>query len=346
MKIFTDLHHGDLYYSLKALFEDRLGWELYRPIGLDWFDEGYWHIAKPYGDARDTINQYLDIGPGDQDWDPTMRPGLLDKEDEVYYCWEPVHNYHQKAITFKQFKDMKFDVVMPTVTLHDNCYTRLQQLYQPQAKVICQMGNIHQTTSLKHVLHNAPYTPRPGQKVLYYHQELNLNLYKYVPVDTSKKAIYSMVNLLPDPHYYHGLKEGLPEVDMKAWGSSTPDGRLLGCRGVAEQMQNANIGLNVKEVIGMGHTVMGWFASGRPVITGMNKIRQYGKDLVKLFEPGVTCYDLDNGHDIAGHCTNLRQMLEPEVNIKMCEAAYARFNEVINYEEEEAQIRQFLGDIL
>jgi hypothetical protein len=344
MKIFADLHHADLYYSLKLLFEDRLGWELYRPIGYEWFHEGYWKIAEPYGNAMDTVGQYLD-DTGIGEWDARLNSDYY-KKDDIYYCWEPSHGYHQKAITFEKFKEMNFDVIMPTVALHDACYTELQRLFQPRAKVIAQMGNIHQTTNIPHVLYNVPYSPTAGQKAIYYHQEIDPNLYKYVPVDTTKKAIYSMVNLLPDAHYYHGLKEGLPEVDMKAWGSSCPDGALYGCKGVAEEMQNANMGLNSKTLIGFGHTVMGWFASGRPVITGMRKIRQYGLDLVNLFEPDVTCYDLDNGHDINGHCNNLRKMLEPEVNIKMCEQAHQRFNEVVNYGEEEAQIRKFLGEIL
>jgi hypothetical protein len=107
MKIFTDLHHNDLYYALISLFEKRLGYEVYRPIGLDWFHNGYWKIAAPYNHAMDTVRQYLDIDQTDWVNAPWHEYKQANSNyfinDEVYHVHEPIHDYHQKAITFDQF---------------------------------------------------------------------------------------------------------------------------------------------------------------------------------------------------------------------------------------------------
>ena len=44
--ILADFHHGDLFESHRLVFVDRFGWELCRPIGLEWFQEGYWGFGR------------------------------------------------------------------------------------------------------------------------------------------------------------------------------------------------------------------------------------------------------------------------------------------------------------
>jgi glycosyltransferase involved in cell wall biosynthesis len=44
--VLADRHHADLAESLLKLFEDRFGWEVYFPIGLEWADEGLWDYAN------------------------------------------------------------------------------------------------------------------------------------------------------------------------------------------------------------------------------------------------------------------------------------------------------------
>ena len=99
MNIFADLHHGDLFYSLHRLFVERLGWTLYRPIGHDWFNAGYWKIAEPYGNAKDTINQYLDINCRGYNAYTNLN-GEHYLKDGVYHIYDPRPNYYQKTITF------------------------------------------------------------------------------------------------------------------------------------------------------------------------------------------------------------------------------------------------------
>jgi hypothetical protein len=59
MRVLADFHHGSLLRSLVMLFEDRLGMELYRPIGLQWLHRGYWAISNLKGTAK----QFLDLVP-------------------------------------------------------------------------------------------------------------------------------------------------------------------------------------------------------------------------------------------------------------------------------------------
>ena len=44
MRVFADYHHSALYESLRLLFEERLDWKLYKPIGTEWYANGYWKL--------------------------------------------------------------------------------------------------------------------------------------------------------------------------------------------------------------------------------------------------------------------------------------------------------------
>jgi hypothetical protein len=348
MKVFTDLHHGDLYYSLHLLFEQRLGWELYRPIGLDWFHGGFWKIAEPYNNAMDTVGQYLAINQCGWDSEKNLN-GNNYVEDGVYYVHEPVHNYYQKAITLEKFRSMNFDIILPTIKAHDYSFERLRDMYQSQAKLVSQMGNTGQGTHLKNAMHTTPYKPEAGQNTVYYHQEIDPNLYSYIQPNSATKNIFSVTNCYPYSDIYLKYKQLIPEVNWKFHGGGCPDGGLFGAKGVGEKMREANIGWHLKPQGGLGHSAMSWMASGRPVITNMSQHRNWDKpwggDATKLFEPGVTCYDIE-GSSEQDNVAAIRHILEPEENLRMAENAYKRFHELISYDEEEKKIREFLGRLL
>jgi len=344
MKIFTDYHHGDLYFSLHLLFEQRMGWEVYRPIGLDWFHQGYWRIAEPYGNAADTINQYLAINKDGYIPYKNLN-GEHYVEDEVYHIYDPGHNYYQKAITFEKFKSMKFDLIMPTYEPHELPFTQLRTLYQKRAKMLAQVGNAGQRSRLPSIIYSSPYTAVAGQRVLAYHQEIDPALFFYTPPNPNTRKLYSVVNCLPYPDIYNEYKSQLTDVEMKAYGASCPDGVLSGADGVSKAMREANISWHLKPFGGLGHSSMGWFASGRPVITNMSQHRLTGGDALALFEPGVTCLDIEAGTR-EFNCKAIRKMLEPEENLKWSERALHRFRDIINYEREAEQMKTFLREVV
>lgn len=339
MNVFTDLHHADLYYSLHLLFEQRLGWKLYRPIGLDWFHQGYWKIAEPYGNSMDTVGQYLDIN--EDGWDQFKNlNGTHYKENGIYHAYDPTHDYYQKAITLEQFKSMKFDLIVSTIPAHDVSFSRLRDQCHPHAQVVSQMGNINQQSHLQHVLHSTPYKPNVGQNTCLYHQEIDMELYKYVPPNPDTRYIFSAVNCLPYANVYGQYKSLLEDIEFRAYGAGCPNGAVMGTKGVAAIMQQANLGWHIKPGDGFGHTAMGWFASGRPVVTKMSDVVSYGADAPWLFEPGVTCIDLDAG-SVSANCAKILAALQPENNLQLAENAKKRFHEVVNYDKEEQEIRKF-----
>lgn len=340
LKVFTDYHHGDLYFSLHLLFERRLGMELYRPIGLDWFHQGYWRIAEPYGNAQGTINQYLDINQNG--WEPYKNlNGQHFVEDGVYHVFDPGHGYYQHAVTLDKFASMQFDIIMPTYEPHEPPFQRLRDKYHPKAKMVAQMGNWGQKSSLPSVIYSAPYNPKPGQRAVYYHQEIDPALFSYSAPNPATRNIYSFVNCLPYAEIYRAYKGALPDVRMMAYGAGSPDGPVSGAAGVAEKMREANIGWHLKPFDGFGHTAMGWFSIGRPVVLAMKDVIQSGGDALALFEPGVTCLDIGSG-DMASHCASIRRMLHPEENLLWSQRVCGRFRDVVNYDREAEQIRALL----
>jgi hypothetical protein len=338
MKIFTDLHHADLYYSLHLLLEHRLKHELYHPIGMDWFTEGYWKIAEPYNNAIDTIKQFLDPD--------THTEGYVYKiEDKVYYIKAINRTYIRKAITLEKFKSMDFDIIMPSYPSHDRVYEKLRNRFQPRAKIVMQVGNIGQKTSLRNVLHSSEFKDQsPKQNCLKYNQEIDSDLFCYSPPNTDTKNIYSVVNCAPCLNIYNKYKNIIKEASWKYYGGGCPDGILIGPAKVSEKMKEANIGWHLKPLGGLGHSAKCWFAVGRPTIIRMSQHQETSKEIFRLFEPGITCIDLDAG-TVHENSKKIKQLLRPDINIKWAKRVRRRFKEVINYDEQEKQIRRFLENL-
>lgn len=343
LKVLADLHHGDLFWSLHRLFEERLGWELYRPIGLDWFEQGFWKIAEPYGNPPDTINQYLSLTS--HPWDKNVYSGDYIVEDGVYRRLNITHDYWHKAITLEKFKEMSFDLIISTYEPHDRPYEILRDTYQPKAKLIAQMGNVGQKTRLKNVLHSVPYTPQSGQHALFYHQEVDLRYWRYERPDPTTKKIFGMVNCFPYPDVYKQFKAAMSDIDMRHYGLACPDDYLVGGQAIAAKMREANLAWHLKPLGGIGHSTMGWFLTGRPLITNMSQHRSFGGEAVQLFVPGLTCIDIE-AQPFDDTIRMIRSWLDPDNNLVHAEAVRKRFDELVNYDQEEQQIRKFLENLL
>lgn len=339
MKVFVDFHHVDLYYSLHCLFEKRLGWELYRPTGLEWAETDNWTLHKFHNEPS-YANFMLDHGGVlAHDW----IPGWNYQEDEIYYLFDPTHEFFHKAVTLETFKKMNFDIIISSFEGHDYILESLRDAYHPEAKMIAHIGNFQQKTHLPNVIYSAPYEEESKNAVLV-HQELDMNYFSKtsLPKETS---IHSVVSFLPYRETYQAYKEALADIPMKAFGGKTPDGGLFGCKGVSQKMQEATIGWHLKPLGGLGHTSMGWFSIGRGVVTNLSQHRLNGSEALKFFEPGVTCIDIESYTVHEGERI-LRRYLKPENATKLGANANQRFQEMINYDEEEQAVRQFLSRIL
>src|SRR5258706_14059099 len=106
MNVLVDYHHGNLYHSLHLLFEKRLGFKLFRPIGMQWAEQGWWKVHEPYGFALDTAGQYLDIN--DKHWDSYKNlNGDYKLKDDIYHVYDPENKFQHKAVTLEKFKEMQ-----------------------------------------------------------------------------------------------------------------------------------------------------------------------------------------------------------------------------------------------
>lgn len=337
LQVFCDFHHGSLLYSLQLLFEKRLGWNLYRPIGMEWFSSGIWRLADVYPNPADTAKQYL--GTDDRHWDQYKNlNGDYKIEDGIYHVYDPVHEIHQKAITLEKFKEMPIDIVISSISAHDVTFANLIREYKPQAKHIAHMGNIYQQTDVANVMCSTK--PYPTDKyVVFYHQEFPLDIFKYEPPSQEKKII-SFVNLLPAREYYDSYKMRLPQYNMKAYGAGCPDGTITGIKAIAQIMSQSMFGFHVKPGgDGFGHIIHNWYACGRPVI--IKKSDYIDKLAGDLLIDDVTCIDLD-ARNIEENIQKIHYWSQADKHLEMCENSIKRFREVVNFDEEEKKIRLFL----
>jgi len=312
-----------------------LGWSLYRPIGFEWFDAGFWRIADAYADPKDTANQYLAIN--NDGWVPYKNMnGENYLEDGIYHCHQLSHDYYHKAITLDKFKEMKFDLIIATIPREEKVFTELLRRYQPQAKLIAQCGNTFQGSNLKYVMSSVPVEGKgytPDQDVVYYHQEISREMFYHE--SPREKKITSFVNCYPYPETYIKYKNSLPEFDFKYHGADCPDGAVAGEKAIAPMMREAMFGWHLKPWGGLGHTAMQWALSGRPVIMRSSDTdpSNRNKETEYLWEDGRTCVDLDRGC-IEENEMGIRKLADPMRIAKVCEEVDRRSKEIFNYDQE------------
>jgi len=341
MKVLTDLHHRDLFYSNHLLFEKRLGFELFRPIGSEWAKEGLWSIHEVcHNDINmGIVTQFLELDKGEN-----LTGNKSFEKDGIWNLHNDFHSFFHKCIPLNLFKETKFDIILPTHWCHYHLWKELRDKYQPQAKMVYHVGNIERTETLEHVIRSVPYPGECKTDVLA-HQELNFEIYKHVPVNTKTKKITSVTHGYMFKDEYLKYKQAMPDFEFKYYGINSPDGILNGTQEVANQMKMANIGWTTKVHGGLGHSNMGWMYSGRPVITNMSQHRLYGECALKLFEPNETCIDIESGttEDV---CKKIKEWMVPEKGNERGAAAKRRFHEVINYDSEAESVKKFLSNIL
>ena len=338
MKIFSDKHHSALAQSLKLLFEDRLGHTLYFPIGMEWSQEKWWLLHKPYDFNENTAKQYLEIKPEHK---------LV---DDHYESFDTHELYDYKSITLEQFKAMDIDIIIASVPDHWESFTRLRDKYKPNAKVICQMGNMFyeaqdmiRNGTIRNLM--ASTSPFPTNiNSVFYHQEFPLDVFK--PSNRKpEKLISSFINCYPENQGYGdylSLKAEMPDWEFKSFGGSCDDGTINGIDNVALQMQRSAWIFHSKHMgDGFGHSLFTAMACGRPVITRISDYR--GKLGEELLEDETTCLDIDkrSSSDIYSYISTL-----PPVKYDfMCQQAYNRFLEKVDYKTESVEIKKFLDNL-
>jgi len=350
MKVFADLHHSGLYYSLHLLFEKRLGWELYRPIGMEWFEKGFWDIAKPYDNNIGTVKQFLSIKDGDVGVanSPPLNRILEGQNEANYYkIEEKYHNYTQKAITFQQFCDMDIDIIIASTPDHWVTYKKLRDEYKPHAKVICHMGNMFNEIqpmiangTIQNLLSSTSAFPTGKINTVFYHQEQPVVEF-IKPTKTLNVSSYT--HILPLPSQFAMYKQYLPHFNFKAYGGASPDGWMNTLLDLYKSMGNDMFVYHVKP----GGDGYGWnwhsaFMIGRAMLTNISDYRGQLGEL--LFEDGLTGHNFE-AHTVEENCRILREYVDTDRFIKMGENARKRWEDVVNYDSEYQKILAFLENL-
>lgn len=339
MNILADFHHSTLLKSLYLTFEKRLGHTVYRPIGLDWFEQGFWKINN----QEDTAKQYLGMHQIPTDGTPPLNEPLGQEEDGVHYIGAP--DDWNRAITLDAFKSMHFDIIIASIPQHVEPFKELIRLYQPHAKLVIQMGNEWDMSRYTDMNILASISRRPtGANVLFYHQEFDTDIFKPV-APTPARRVYSFINILQDWPVgwedFTKLERDLRSygVEFRSFGGQCRDGNIDGAKALAAKMGEASLIFHVKDAgDGYGHIIHNAYACGRPIIT--RRSFYSGKLAEDLLVPG-TYIDLDEG--FAKGSLNIASLtMRLNVLEEMGNRAYARFMDVVDFKQEGEEIAEWI----
>jgi len=346
MKVLADFHHQSLYHSLHLLFENRLGWELYRPIGTGWHKEGYWKVY----DHPHTVEQFLGLYQGNElpmDVHGVALPEHERKnlrytvEDGVYYVYDMVYKSTHRAITLEKFKNMDFDILLASMPQHIQPYHNLIQLYQPKAKHIFQIGNAWgmQQGAVNIMSSTASFETPPGVNAVFYHQEFDTNLFSYQAPDFHN-VVHSYVHYMRHPELMDQIVTLLPGWKFTRYGAGMTD-NIMQISDMAAAMKRSAFTWHYKpEGDGFGHSIHNSYACGRPAIIWGPHYR--GKLAGELLQDGITCIDA-HGKSPQQLAASLQAWSMPGPHELMCVNAHRRFQQVVNFDTEFESIKQFLN---
>lgn len=343
MRFLIDKHHSDLAYSLQLVLEKRLGHEIFFPIGMDWYEEGYWNVYPHI----DTAKQYLLDGFIPKDG--TQPLTQISKLENGIHIMKDIHNESEhKAITLAQFKEMEFDVVIASIPQHVKPFRELIGKYSGKAKLIFQMGNMFNEVNdvLKETQNLMASTLpfRNSVNAVFYHQEFDTEIFR--PSDIKpERQITSFINVLhdnPGAIDFIELVAGLPDFDFKSYGGQNADGVKNTTVEIADTMQRSFFGFHSKRGgDGYGHILYNWFACGRPIITRLSDYK--GKLGEELMVDDETILDLDK-YDYDGICLKLSNLAPHEYQY-MCQQVRNKFLERVDFEADSVKISKFLENL-
>jgi len=346
MRVLADYHHHDLWESLELLCE-RLGWTLYRPIGMEWFHEGYWnHERKFWGDA--IAKQYLEPWGSDVD-------GLrLD--------WSHPHRHH-RLLTLEQARDTRPDIVISTLAHNHEGFARFAS--DIGATFGLQIGNVRfspidmtedrwDLAAFGLVSGIMPATP-PKPHVVY-HQEFSRTDFAPAPPPRLGLRVSSFVQCYPETAWAYALMQDVasraPEHDWKVYGAyggapldAYAAGNIDRCADVAKAMQGSDVAWHLKRWSdGYGHVFHNWHAIGRPMIG----FRSYYADQLggALWLEGETAWDIERmtPDEVVALLRRFRD--DEDFHLRACERSAARFAEVVDFDQEAEAIRAMFAQVL
>lgn len=345
LNVFVDFHHASLLQSFIFLFEKRFGGLVYRPIGRQWFDEGFWKVY----DHPATVQQFLDIGGATPDGTRPVNEVVEMGAPGVFQCYDIDSDASNRAVTLEYFAKMPFDFVIATMPVHIEPFKRLIAQYKPNAKLIYQIGNAWTTGAglAPNVMASARISGIPPDiNYVEYRQEFDLDYFR-PQTSTNNQAITSFINVYNgQAHFAHdwklfiSLEKLMPDWDFKSYGGQCRDGAMHGVKNVAKALSQTRFMWHVKAGgDGYGHVIHNAYAMGIPPIVKMSYYA--GKMAGDLMIDGETCINIDNlTPDQA-----IAKILHYNENSRyetMRQNVYNVFKQKVNFDKDAENIRLFL----
>lgn len=337
MRILVDQHHADLLYSLQRLFEDRLGVDVYIPLGHEWWDDSYWQFGRVFGDDR-LAQQYL-----------MPKDGIHVPGDDGYFTVDPAHPDRViRGVTVEQARTMSWDFVMPSVQENQQGFARFAR--ERGARYLVQVGNTGQRVdwALDPLVLNTSELPIPEGKGVTIHQEIDSQpggAFGYVqPYD--RRVVRSFVNAfnrIPGYDKFLSVENMLgPTWHFTVHGHEGRDGNINPVAAMGAAQASAGWGWHNKPVgDGFGHVIHSWAAVGRPLVgqAGYYKDKLAGP----FWQDGVTSIDTSTRplHEVVRLMAEIAD--DKDRHDEMCTTIRATFDRLVNYEAEAEAVRTLLG---
>lgn len=338
----------DLFYSFHLLFEGRLGWQLYRPIGREWAQENYWKISnEPIVQTGYLSTQNGEIAEElakhpvftDPNWAryglELLRVGSIREERPGIYRIEDKSkdDFWQRGLSLEAFKQEQFDIIISSVPWHWDIYEELRQRYQPQAKHVHHVGN-------KWAVTDAP-------NLLMHLQEFDLNVFRFVGNRLRAPSISSYVHFPESEVLMREVASLLPNIGFRFVGKTlgpTKD-MIVKSRDLARNMQTDVFTWHIKPGgEGYGHVLFNSFATGTPVI--INTKDYEGTAGGRLLIDGRTCINTD-GKSAEQIASQLKFIMEtPGAYTAMSERVHYQFKQVVDFDREfNEKLKPFLENL-
>lgn len=353
MNVLCDYHHGELYESLRKVFEVRLGGKLYRPIGREWHDEGYWAISHNEG----TIDQFLDYrfstsgsisGTFVEDAGEIEARGHKNYFKKILSIYDnPPHN----TITFEAAKEFPWDIIIATFPPHYPIMLNFQKKFCPKAKYVIQFGNVvyprYIPEGIQNALNSTGIVHSEIAHCLDYYQEFDTSCLNPQTPDNDGKFItcFLVNNGGHRAADYWKLQSLLPDWTFKEYGVLNKDGNIHLYKDQCQEIRRAAFLWHVKlNGDGYGYTLYRSLYAGKPVILNYGTVYSEHR-LAKLgfMKDGETIIDYD-GKTLEQIASSLQTMRS---NFPIhSENISRRMREIINFDREEQNIRRFIENLI
>jgi hypothetical protein len=342
MKILCDYHHGELYESILKLFEDRLGFAVYRPVGIEWHDEGYWTI----GHHADVIHQYLT-----KDFSTETQQAGIWQEDggsNGEYFRNVIDIFERaphKTITLEAAKEMKWDIILTTMENHFPLMEEFRRKFCPSAKHVFQIGNYLDALP-RGVVNAMNSTASPCNdvpNVVDYYQEFNTAMLPWQLPANAGKTVYTFL-ILNAGHRgsdFMALEAAMPNWVFKEYGSHNRDGNIHKYKTQCEKICEAAFIWHVKlNGDGYGYNLHRALYAGKPMILNYSTVFSHHRlARFNIFREGETIINYDGKTIEELKAAVLRMHENWEGN---SHAIRQRMQELVNFDNEETKVRKFL----